>query len=180
MVDVAGYFQSYINYLPILFVVVWLYWTRIVGGPWVPSSMQNVYKMLDLAEVGPEDVVVDLGCGDGRMVLAAARRYGAKAVGIEIDPLRYLWCQFLVTLLFQRKNIKIVFGNLFNLDLSEADVVMCYLMPDANRKLEIKFREELQPGSKVVSNKYPFPTLELIREDGDARLYLIDSRESGL
>lgn len=173
MIDFSGYFQSYLDYLPLILIVVSLYWTRIVGGPWVPTSMQIVNRMMEMAEVSPEDVVYDLGCGDGRIVLAAAMRYHARAVGIEIDPLRYLWCQFLVTILGQRKRIRIVFGNLFNHDLSEADVVMCYLMPDALQKLEKKLKQELRPGTRVISNRFKFPTLEKAREDGDARLYLI-------
>jgi SAM-dependent methyltransferase len=173
MVDVSGYFKSYLDILPLILIVVSLYWTIIVGGPWVPSSMKIVNRMMEMAEVGPDDVVYDLGCGDGRMVLAAARRYHARAVGIEIDPLRYIWCQFLITILGQRKRIRIVFGNFFNKDLSEADVVMCYLMPDALLKLEKKFKQELRPGTRVVSNRFTFPTLGKVLEDGDARLYLI-------
>ena len=60
--------------------------------------MKNVHAMLKLAEIGPEDVVYDLGCGDGRLVITAARHYGASAVGIEIDPLRYAWCRMMVSL----------------------------------------------------------------------------------
>ena len=173
MVDFAGYFESYINYLPLILIVLSLYWTRIVGGPWVPSSMQNVNRMMELADVGSEDVVYDLGCGDGRILITAAKRYHARAVGIEIDPLRYLWCQFLITILGQRKRIQIIFGNLFNQDLSQADVVMCYLMPDALSKLEKKFKQELRSGSRVVSNRFVFPTLDKVREDGNVSLYFI-------
>lgn len=175
MIDFSGYFKSYLDILPLLLIVISLYWTRIVGGPWVPSSMQVVQRMMEMAEVSPEDVVYDLGCGDGRMVLTAAMRYHARAVGIEIDPLRYLWCQFLITILFQRKRIRIVFGNLFTKDLSEADVVLCYLMPDALVKLEKKLKKELRTGTRVVSNRFTFPTLDRVQEDGDAMLYLVNS-----
>ena len=173
MFDFAGYLKSYVDVLPILLIVVSLYWTRLVGGPWVPSSMQIVREMLEMAGVGPDDVVYDLGCGDGRVILTAAMRYQARAVGIEIDPLRYLWCQFLVTILRQRKRVRIVFGNLFSQDLSQADVLICYLMPDALQKLEKKCKQELRPGTRVVSNKFTFPTLDKVREEGDAKLYLI-------
>jgi SAM-dependent methyltransferase len=172
MFDFSGFFESYLNTLPLLLIVLSLYWTRLVGGPWVPSSMQTVNEMMEMAEVGPGDVVYDLGCGDGRMLIAAAMRYQARAVGIEIDPLRYLWCQFLITVLGQRKRIRIIFGNLFNKDLSEADVVMCYLMPDALTKLEKKLKKELRPGTRVVSNRFTFPTLDKVREDGNATLYV--------
>jgi len=179
MVDFAGYFESYLNYLPLILIVLSLYWTRIVGGPWVPSPMQLVYRMMEMAEVGPDDIVYDLGCGDGRIVLAAAMRYHARTVGIEIDPLRYLWCQFLITILGQRKRIRIIFGNFFNKNLSEADVVMCYLMPDALTKLEKKFKQELRFGTRVVSNRYKFPTLDKVREDGNISLYLIHTNDDG-
>jgi len=172
MFDFSGYFKSYLDFLPLILIVVSIYWTRIVGGPWVPSSMQMVNRMMEIAEVGPDDVIYDLGCGDGRMVLAAAMRYHARAVGIEIDPLRYLWCQFLITIMAQRKHIRIIFGNFFNKDLGEADVIMCYLMPDALMKLEKKLKLELRPGTRVVSNRFTFPTLDKVRENGDITLYL--------
>ena len=177
MVDFSGYFKSYLDFLPLILIVLSLYWTRLVGGPWVPSSMQVVNRMMEMAEVGPADVVYDLGCGDGRILLSAAMRYHARAVGIEIDPLRYIWCQFLITIMGQRKRIRIIFGNLFNKELSEADVVICYLMPDALTKLENKFKQELHPGTRVVSNRFTFPTLEKVLEDGDARLYLVQPDE---
>ena len=173
MVDFSGYFKSYIDFLPILLVVISLYWTRIVGGPWVPSSMQVIHRMLDMAEVGPNDTVYDLGCGDGRVLVAAAKRYHAQAVGIEIDPIRYLWCQILISVLGLRKQVKIIFGNLFNADLSKADIVVCYLMPDALSKLEKKLKTELEPGKRIVSNKFSFPTLEMVKKDGNAILYTI-------
>ena len=173
MVDFSGYFKSYIDFLPILLVVISLYWTRIVGGPWVPSSMQVIHRMLDMAEVGSNDTVYDLGCGDGRVLVAAAKRYHAQAVGIEIDPIRYLWCQILISVLGLRKQVKIIFGNLFNADLSKADIVVCYLMPDAFSKLEKKLKTELEPGKRIVSNKFSFPTLEMVKKDGNAILYTI-------
>ena len=68
--------------------------------------MSMVHKMLQMAEVGPDDLVYDLGCGDGRIIVTVARRYGARAVGIELDPLRYLWCQLLITVLGLRDQVQ--------------------------------------------------------------------------
>jgi SAM-dependent methyltransferase len=147
-------------------------WTQLRGAPWVPTSMKMVHTMLKLAEVGPNDLIYDLGCGDGRMIVTAARRYGARAVGIEIDPLRYLWCQFLISILGLRDRIKINFGNFFSQDLSDADVVTCYLLQDTNEKLEVKLKQELRPGTRIVSNDFTFPGLSKVRQKGDARLYL--------
>ena len=105
----------------------------------------------------------DLGCGDGRMIITAVRRYGARAVGIEIDPLRYLWCQFLVSVLGLRDRVKIIFGNFFSQDLSDADVITCYLLQDTNEKLEGKLKQELRPGTRVVSHDFTFPGLSKVR-----------------
>ena len=127
-------------------------WPTSVVAPWVLTSMKLVQKMLEMAEVGPEDVVFDLGCWDWRTVIMAARVYKARAVGIEIDPLRYLWCQMMVTLLGLRKRVTIKYGNFFSQDLSEATVVTCYLLANTNKKLEGKLLEELPPGARVVQH----------------------------
>jgi predicted RNA methylase len=137
--------------------------------------MKTVHKMLKLADISPKDVVYDLGCGDGRTVITAARRYGARAVGIEIDPLRFLWCQFLITILGLRSRIKILYGNFFNKDLSEATLVTCYLLQETNDKLVKKFKKELRPGTKVVSNTFTFSGLQMVRQVGRVHFYLIPS-----
>ena len=140
-------------------------WTQSRGAPWVPTSLAEVDKMLALAEVGPNDMVYDLGCGDGRTIIMAARRYNARAVGIEIDPLRYLWCQLLITVFLLRGRVKIVGGDFFKKDLSEAEVVTCYLLQSTNEKLQDKLLQELHPSARVVSNDFTFPKLKLRRMD---------------
>lgn len=148
-------------------------WTTVMGAPWVPTSMGMVRKMLDLAEVGPEDLVYDLGCGDGRTIFTAARRYGARAVGIEIDPLRFLWCQLLVTIYKLRGQVKIIYGDFFSQNITEATVVTCYLLQDTNQRLETKLKRELRPGTRIVSHTFTFPGLHKVRHNGEARLYLL-------
>jgi SAM-dependent methyltransferase len=156
----------------VVVAVVSIAWTHFRGAQWVPTTMSTVNKMLLIADVGPDDLVYDLGCGDGRIIVTAARRYGARAVGIEIDPLRYLWCQALITILGLRSEIKVTFGDFFSQDLSEADVVTCYLLQPTNKKLEAKLQADLRPGTRVVSNYFTFPGLIKVRENGDAKLYL--------
>jgi len=134
--------------------------------------MSMVHKMLTMAEVGPDDLVYDLGCGDGRMIITAARRYGSRAVGIELDPLRYLWCQMLITILGLRDRITIIYGDFFTQNLSEANVVTCYLLQSTNNKLERKLMQELQSGTRVVSNYFTFSNLRLVRQDKEAELYM--------
>ena len=155
-----------------LLVLVSIVWSRLYGAPWVPTPMHVVHHMMVMADVGPNDVLYDLGCGDGRTIVTAARHYGARAVGIEIDPLRYLWCQVLIAVLGLRDRVQVVYGDLFAQDLSGADVVTCYLLQETNDKLEQKLRQELRPGSRIVSNTYVFYHLRLVRFDSAANLYL--------
>lgn len=152
-------------------LIISIIWPQSRGAPWLPTPMLMVHKMLKMAEVRPGDVVYDLGCGDGRFIIAAARRYGARAVGIEIDPLRYAWCQMLVTLLGLRRRVRVIRGDFFAQDLSEADVVICYLLQRTNTKLQGKFQAELRPGTRVVSNYFKFPKLRLTGQDDEDQLY---------
>jgi len=147
-------------------------WTQSRGAPWVPTSLGKVQAMLAIAEVGPNDLVYDLGCGDGRMLVATAWNFEARAVGIEIDPLRYLWCQALITVLGLRGRVKIIYGDFFAQDLSPADVVTCYLTQSTNERLQDKFLQELQPSARLVSSDFTFPRLKLIRQNNPARIYL--------
>lgn len=158
--------------LILLILVISISWTHPRGGPWIPTSLKTLTKMLDLAEVKPDELVYDLGCGDGRLIVAAARKYQARAVGIELDPLRYLWCQFLISALGLRGRVKVLHGDLFKADLSGADVVACYLLPEANKKLEHKLLRELRPGTRVVTNTFIFYQVRMAKQDGKARLYL--------
>jgi len=143
----------------LIILVISIIWTNSRGAPWVPTPMSMVHEMLSMAEVGPGDLVYDLGCGDGRIIIAAARHYSARAVGIELDPLRFLWCQILITVLGLRDHVRIIFGDFYKQDLSDASVVTCYLLRATNKKLERKFKDELSPETRVVSNYFTFPSL---------------------
>jgi hypothetical protein len=105
------------------------------------------------------------------MILTAARRHGSRAVGIEVDPLRYLWCQMLIAVLGLRGRVRVVYGDFFSQDLSDADVVTCYLLQSTNNKLEGKLKQELPPSTRVVSHDFTFPGLHLVRQDDEAKLY---------
>ncbi len=147
-------------------------WPAKYDAPYVPAPMPVIRQMLAFAEVGPEDIVYDLGCGDGRTVITAAQEYGALAVGIEFDPLRYFWCQVLITLLGLRGRVKIILGNFFKEDLCKANVVTCYIGQDANKKIQEKFKKELRPNTRIISYNFIFPELNLIKKDDETGLYL--------
>lgn len=152
-------------------LILSLVWTHPYGGPWIPSSRVMVDTMLDLADVQPDELVYDLGCGDGRIILSAARDFQARAVGIELDPLRVLWCRIRVRVLGWQDRIEVKQGDLFLEDLSQADVVVCYLLPEATERLQDKLLEELKPGTRVVSNTFIFPGMRESESSGKARLY---------
>lgn len=157
----------------IIILAISMLWTNWTGAPWVPTPMRKVRKMLEMAEVGPEDVVYDLGSGDGRLVIMAARKFGARAVGIEISLLRYLWSKLEIYILELEDQVEIIRGDFFSQDLREATVVTCYLLQRTNNKLEVKLLDELRPGSRVVSHTFTFPSLPDVRQEDDLRLYHI-------
>jgi predicted RNA methylase len=132
--------------------------------------------MLALAEVGTKDVVYDLGSGDGRLLWLAAREFGAHAVGIEIDPFRYLWTKLMIHIKGLKDQVVIIRADFFKVDLSAASVVTAYLLRDTNRKLMEKLEQELTPGTRVVSRKYIFPDWDLIAEDPIEELYVYRMR----
>ncbi|MEE4193797.1 MAG: SAM-dependent methyltransferase [Anaerolineae bacterium] len=152
------------------------FWPTFFGAPWVPTKRIMVHQMLDLADVGPSDVVYDLGCGDGRVLVAAARNYGARAVGIEIEPLKFLWCHLIIAVLGLRKQVNVKFGNFFAYDLSEATVVTSYLSKEINGELAKKLHAELKPNTRVISNTFTFPGMEPIKEEGVVLLYLFNQQ----
>jgi SAM-dependent methyltransferase len=159
--------------------IISILWTDLKGAPYVATPRKIAHRMLSLAEIGPDDVVYDLGSGDGRLLWIAAQDFGAQAVGIEIDPLRYAWTRCLIRLKGLGGQVNVIRADFFDVDLSTASVVSAYLLRDTNRKLIHKLENELQPGTRVVSRKYIFPNWDLIVEDPIEELYVYRMRPSG-
>ncbi|MGH8771895.1 MAG: SAM-dependent methyltransferase [Burkholderiales bacterium] len=122
--------------------------------PYVPTPEPVVAKMLDLAEVGPNDVVYDLGSGDGRIVITAAKERGAQGIGVDIDPERIKEARENAKTAGVTDRVKFVEGDLFEMDLSDATVVTLYLLSTINMKLRPKLLSELKPGSRIVSHSF--------------------------
>jgi SAM-dependent methyltransferase len=116
-----------------------------------PTPPGVVEAMLDLGGVGPGDVVYDLGCGDGRIVIAAARR-GARGVGIDIDPQRIRESRANARAAGVEDRVEFREGDLFEADVSPATAVMLFLWPDVNLRLRPRLLEQLRPGARVVSH----------------------------
>lgn len=138
----------------------------VAGAPYVPTPTAIVDRMLTLAKVGPNDYVIDLGSGDGRLVITAVAKYKARGgMGVDID--RDL--VKLATDNAQKAGIagqaSFVAGDLFALDVEKATVVTLYLLPSMMSDVEAKLRKELKPGTRVVSHDYPLPSWRPVEVD---------------
>jgi len=120
----------------------------------VPTPNDVVSKMMEMAKVTKRDTVYDLGCGDGRIVITAAQKYGARGVGIDIDPDRVAEATENVRKAGVSDRVKIIRGDLFQANISEATVVTLYLLTDLNLKLRPKLLKELNPGTRIVSHAF--------------------------
>jgi predicted RNA methylase len=120
----------------------------------VPTPQEVVDAMLKLAKVGPNDVVYDLGSGDGRIPITAAKTYGARGVGIDIDPQRIREATENLKTAGVGDKVRFLNQDLFTTNISEATVVTLYLLPSLNLKLLPKLNAELKPGTRVVSHAF--------------------------
>lgn len=120
----------------------------------VPTPNEVVDKMLEMANVTATDVVYDLGCGDGRIVITAAQKYGARAVGIDIDPQRIAEATVNANAARVTDKVRFIEGDLFEANISEATVVTLYLLTRLNEKLKPKLLRDLRPGTRVVSHAF--------------------------
>ena len=120
----------------------------------VATDLEVVRAMLDAAKVGPGDVVYDLGCGDGRIVITAAQRYGARGVGVDLDPERVREASENAVRAGVADRVTFVQQDLFATDVSAASVVALYLSPEINVRLRPKLLRDLRPGSRVVSHQF--------------------------
>jgi len=140
-------------------------------APWWRTDSETAAAICKLAKVNKKDIIYDLGCGDAEVLLLAAKEYGAKGVGIEIDTLRLITAKIRVLKNRLRKQVKIKSGNFFKQDLSKATIVNVYLVPKTLEKLKPKFLKELNPGTKIVSYRYE-TSFKKVAEDKKRKLFL--------
>lgn len=122
--------------------------------PYVPTPQNVVDAMLSLAGVTKNDMVYDLGCGDGRIVITAAKKHGARGVGVDIDPERIKEANANAQQAGVGDRVKFLEQDLFQTDFKPASVVTLYLLPDINLKLRPKLQSELKPGTRIVSHAF--------------------------
>ena len=149
-------------------------------APFVPSPRMVVERMLQLAEVGPQDTVYDMGSGAGRILIMAAQKFGANAVGVEMDEALYKKSLARVNELNLQDKVRVIHGDLLQVDLSPATVVTLYLLPSGNEKLRPRMEKYLKKGARVVSHDFevpgwePYQVQNVIEDDNNRRhvLYL--------
>src|SRR5688500_8397349 len=149
--------------LSLLLFILILFWILIpafYGLPPVPTKRERIRKALKLVNLQPDEILYDLGAGDGRVLLIAAREFGAKAIGIEVGPVQcaLIWLRIVSSGLANR--IKIRWGNFFKADLKDADVVYVYATSQEVLKLALFLQKQMKEGSRVISISADFPEWE--------------------
>jgi ubiquinone/menaquinone biosynthesis C-methylase UbiE len=133
-------------------------------APYVNSPQRAVDKMLDMANLKPGETLYDLGCGDGRILIAAVQKFHVKAVGIEISERLVRTAEDNVKALGLENSVKVIHGDFMQVDLSPADVVTLYLITTANENLRPNLEKYLRKDTRVVSYDYPIPGWKAIDE----------------
>jgi SAM-dependent methyltransferase len=135
-----------------------------LNAPYIKTGDAIVDKMVEVAKLSKEDVVYDLGCGDGRLVIAAAVQFGCRGVGIDIDPERVAEAQANAKLHGVEDLVEFREQDVFTVDLSETDVVLMYLLPWMTKRLVPRF-QEMKPGSRIVSHDFGIGDIKYIEPE---------------
>lgn len=135
----------------------------INGAPFVPTPMDRVRSMVKMAKIKKGQKVYDIGCGDGRFVYVAANDYGANATGIELSPLVYLLAK--VRQFFWKSKAKIVFGDFKMRNLSDANIIFCYLLPESLAKIQPQLNKQIKKGTRIYSYAFQIPGWKLIHKE---------------
>jgi len=125
-----------------------------INAPYVTTPPPVVDAMLKLAGTRKTDVVYDLGCGDGRIVIAAAKQYGARGVGVDINPELIQQARANAKREGVESLVRFTARDVFEMDFREATVVMLYLLPDMHRKLSPRLQQDLRPGARIVTHTF--------------------------
>lgn len=149
---------------------------------WVPTNDPLVTRMLEMAQVGSNDLVYDLGAGDGKIAIAAAKQFGARAVGVEYNPEMVKLAQCLVRSAGVGDKVKILQGDIFETDFSSATVITLYLLPELNVRLRPTILK-MKPGTRVVSHSFLMeewqPDESSVSIDGAAYLWIVPTQVAG-
>lgn len=154
-----------------IFLGYWFIPPLFGAPPFYPSNRKAVREMVKLAQIHKKDRVIDLGSGDGR-ILFEASKYSDNVFGVELNPF-FVYFTKLKSLLL-KSNIEVYKKDLYKIDLSEYDIVFCYLLPETMTKLKQKFNKELKPGTKVITNTFHLDAFKQIGEIDKLIIYRVE------
>ncbi|MFA6132320.1 MAG: class I SAM-dependent methyltransferase [Patescibacteria group bacterium] len=163
----------YVVLLIILILIASTAYAANQGAPWVPTKKKDIERFLNFVEMKPGEKFYDLGCGDARLSVAAAKRFGVKAIGVELSIPQIIVA--IVRNWLAKTDVKIKWANLYKVDLSDADIVYLFLMPEPYAKIKPKLERELKPGARVVAYVWPIVGWEADKVDdveGKLKMYL--------
>jgi len=140
-------------------------------SPWWRTNNKTAKALCKVAQITEKDYLIDLGCGDGEVLITAARHFGATGLGVEIDPFRAYFASIKVQLFGLSKKVHIKRQNLFETELKDATVIVVYLVPKTLERLGPRLKK-LKKGTRVVSYMYQIPFLKLSEKDSKSKLYV--------
>lgn len=148
-------------YFLLLIAIIVVFGTAAYAGlkaaPWVPVFKRDIERIVRLADIRDDDLVYDLGSGDGRILAALANNSQAQLVGYEISFIPYVWSRLKLIFLGLTKRAEIRYADFLTRDLSQASVIFCFLTPMAMKKLAPKFQKELKKGTRIISYSFSLP-----------------------
>lgn len=153
-----------------LYLLIFVYKTK-TGSPYIPSKDKQIKKMV--AYIKKDDVVADMGAGDGRLLIASVEAGARESHGWEIEPIVWLNGWLNIRKLGLNDQVNLVFGDMWRADLSRYDVVFVYQLERFSERFVEKCKKEMKPGSIVVANTYPIEGLALEKRDGKLFVYLM-------
>ncbi len=154
-------FEKLELFIILLFTGPTLY-AMLSGAPFVPTQMKQVNRMLSAVPLKSGMKLYDLGSGDGRLVYKANKDYGVKSIGYEFSPFVWMLSKLLQKTLWRSK-AQLIYGNFWDKDLSDADVIVCYLLPSSMKKMKEKIFPKLRQGTLIISHAFSIPDLKAIK-----------------
>lgn len=153
-------------------IIITYFYSIFYDVPFVPTPKPIIRQILKMSELKPDEFFYDLGSGDARVLIMAAREFGAKCVGIELNLLRYALSNWKIHRMGLADQIKVIRRSFFESDLSQADVVFMYLLPSINEKLKPKLKNELKKGARVITFSYTINGWKINKLDNELKVYL--------
>ena len=140
-----------------LFYGLWMIVPFFYKLPWVPTAQDRARRALEMVDLQPDELLYDLGAGDGRILLMAAEEFGARAIGIEVSPLQYAFTKLRFFFSGSKPKVSVRRENFYRTDLSDADVIFAYLTPKHTLRFQDDLANQLKPGARVVVVAFDFP-----------------------